>query len=263
MSNKHKSHKKHNSHKEHKSHKKSSDKILKKKVKVHIVKKCNQNELDSSIFESGSVVGRELNYKFDNKKVNPNINSYPLANLGYNFPNPTYSTQVIRRPDDNKYFNNYKYNYNVQVNKPSLTYGNYITQLSQKNMSEQERKYYEKLNQKYFYYNGTYEVVDNKPIVLALQSNLTYPLYSSGPIVGETNGQFGYTQQSYTTMPVPMVNSNDLIGLNSGNIQTYANSPAYYGIQSKTLPGQNQIPNLTKNTYSGNNIPNNNNQFFY
>ena len=246
----------------HKSHKKLSDKII-KKVKVHILKKCDKNELDTSIFESNSNIYPELNYNFKHKKNNLSINSLPLANLGYNFPNPLYSTQIIRRPDDNKYFHNYIYDYNVQVNKPILTYENYVTQLAQKNMSNQERKYYEKLNQKYFYYNGTYEIVDNKPIVLALQSNLTYPLYDSGPIVGETNGQIGQNgTQSYKHLPVPMVNSNDLIGTNNGNIQTYANSPAYYGVQSKTLPGQQLIPNLTKNTYNGNNIPNNNNQFF-
>jgi hypothetical protein len=261
MSNKHKKNLKHKSHKK-STHKKSSHKILKEKVKVHIGKNCDLNELDTSIFESNTNSHHELNYKFEHNKINPTTNSYPLANLGYNFPNPSYSAQVIRRPDDNKYFHNYRYNYNVQVNKPTLTYDNYVAHLAQKNMSNQERKYYEQINQKYYYYNGTWEVVDNKPVVLALQTNLNYPTYTSGPIVGEANGQIGYNQQVQRTPPVPMVGSNDLIGA-GGNIQNYTNSPAYYGVQSKTLPYQNAIPNLTKNTFNGNNIPNVNNQFYY
>lgn len=244
MSNKHKKNLKH------KTHKKTSHINLKEKVKVHIGKKCDLNEFDTSIFESNSYNHRELNYKFEHKKINPPTNSYPYANLGYNFPNPSYSAQVIRRPDDNKFFHNYIYNYNVQINKPTLTYNNYVAHLAQKNMSNKERKYYEKINQQYFYYNGTAEVVDNKPVVLSLQTNLNYPTYANGPTVGEMNGQIGYNQQVQRIPSKPMINSNDLIGLNNGNVQIYTNSPAYYGVQSKSLPFQNSIPNI-------------NNQFFH
>ena len=244
MSNKHKKNLKH------KSHKKLSHKIIKEKVKikVHIGKKCDLNELNTSIFESSTNSHHELNYKFEHGKINPTANGYPSANLGYNFPNPPYSTQVIRRPDDNKYFHNYRYDYNVQVNKPTLTYDNYVAHLAQKNMSNKERKYYEQINQKYYYYNGTWDAVDNKPVVLAVQTNLNYPTYTSGPIIGEANGQIGYNQQVQRSPLVPMVNSNDLIGA-GGNIQVYTNSSAYYGIQSKSLPFQNSVSNINNKIY--------------
>lgn len=206
-----------------KFHKKLSNKNLKKKVMSSINKKIDIDELETSFYTSETKTETETDsnnkshFKVNHKKHYPVNNSYPLSNLGYNMPNPAYSAQVIRRPDDNKYFHNYTYDYNVQVNKPVLTYSNYVTRLEEKNINNKERIYHEKLNQKYFYYNGTYELLDNKPSVLALQSNINYP--------------------------ISMINSNNLTP-NLNNIQSYTNSSAYYGVQAKTLPGQNLIANM-------------------
>jgi hypothetical protein len=176
-----------------------------------------------------------------NKNVNLNnvINSYPYENLGYNFPIPSYSVQIKRKPDDTKYFRNYKYDYNVQVNKPLMTYDYFMAQQALKNMSQQEYRYYNQMNQQYYAYNGNYAVANNKPIKLALQAGLDFPQYSGGPQTGEINGQMGYTPQP--TQSPSNVNPNVISGFNNGNVQIYGNSPAYTGIQAKTLPGQNLI----------------------
>ena len=42
------------------------------------------------------------------------------------YANSAYSVQKIKRPDDTPYYNNYTYNYNVDVKKPQLTYDNYM-----------------------------------------------------------------------------------------------------------------------------------------
>jgi len=252
MPTKHKSHKKDLKHKSHKK--------LKQKAIAKIYEKIDSNELDTSLYTSSTNTNtntklntntntntntnNDSHFNFELKKNYPVNNSYPFANLGYNLPKPTYSAQVIRRPDDNKYFHNYRYNYNVQVNKPTLTYDNYVTRLAQKNMSNKERAYYEKLNQKYYYYNGNYELANNNPPVLQLQANIEYPMYSGGPMVGETNGQIGYTPQPTQSAQSTQVPNPNGFGLNSGNVQIYGNSPAYTGVQAKTLPGQDLIANI-------------------
>lgn len=209
--------------------------VVKKK---HHKKNSTKNSQDlSNIFVNES----NVNQSIYNQNVNLNnvINSYPYQNLGYNFPIPSYSVQIKRKPDDTKYFRNYTYDYNVQVNKPVMTYDNFIAQETLKNMSEQEYRYYNQMNQQYYIYNGNYEVANNKPVKLALQSGLNVPQYSGGPVVGETNGQIGYTPQP--TQYPPSVNPNVISGFNNGNVQMYGNSPAYTGVQAKTLPGQNII----------------------
>jgi hypothetical protein len=250
MSNKHKktSYKK---NKEHKKDKKNKEHKRKEHKNILPRTKSEFNVDGTSLYTSDTNTESKSNINFEQQQINPVCNSYPLGNLGYNLPNPHYSVQTIRRPDDNKYFHNYRYSYSVQVKKPTLTYDNYIANLSLKNMSEQECRYYAKLNQKYYYYNGHYDIEGNKPNVVALQANLNYPMYMGGPSVGEINGQAGYTPQP--TKSAPMVNSNDTYGLNTTGIQIYGNSPAYYGVQSKTLPS------LNMNTYNANNITNNTN----
>ena len=253
---KHNKHKERKERKEHKEYKEYNER--KNEMEVLPCAKCEFNVDETSLYTSEINPQPILNVNYEQKRM-PVNNSYPMGNLGYNFPNPNYSAQVIRRPDDNKYFHNYRYNYNVQVNKPVMTYDNYITHLALKNMTPQEQRYYAKLNQKYYYYNGHYDIEGGKQNVVALQANLNYPTYMGGPAVGEINGQAGYTPQP--TKSAPSVNPYDSIGLNTTGIQIYGNSPAYYGVQSKTLPGQNLVSNLNMNTYNANNIPNNNNAY--
>ena len=205
----------------------------------------------TNIYESESDTSTHLNYKNIGKKINPSNNSYPFGNLGLGYTNPAYSAQVVKRPDDNKYLNNYKYTYNVQVNKPVLTYNNFATQTKLNNMTPQEHRYYQQFQQQTYYYNGNYEVANSKPTVLAIQASLDHPMYSGGPVVGETNGQIAYTPQP--TQSPQSVNPNSLIGTNSGNVQVYGNSPAYTGVQAKTLPGQNLIANYNAQQTKANN----------
>lgn len=251
MSNKHKKDKNQKKHKKHDEFKGfKGHKQLKEIIGTVPCTKCELNE--TSLYTSEKNTHPIFNNKYEQQRENPVYNSYPVGNLGYNFPNPNYSVQKIRRPDDNKYFHNYRYNYNVQVNKPVLTYDNYITHLALKNMTPQEQCYYTKLNEKYYYYNGHYDVEGDKQNVVALQANLNYPMYMGGPAVGEINGQAGYTLQP--TKSAPTVNSNDTFGMNTNGIQIYGNSPAYYGVQSKTLPEQNLMytnPNNTPNPQTG------------
>ena len=251
MSNKHKKDKTQKKHKDNKGFKGfKGQKGLTEILNRPACTKCELNE--TSLYTSDTNTQTTFNEKNERQRVNPIVNSYPLGNLGYNFPNPNYSVQKIRRPDDNIYFYNYRYNYNVQVNKPVLTYDNYITHMAQKNMTAQEQRYYAKLNEKYYYYNGNYDIEGDKQNVVAVQANLNYPMFMGGPAVGEINGQSGYTPQP--THSAPMVNSNDIFGLNTSGIQVYGNSPAYYGVQSKTLPGQNSTirnPNNTPNPQTG------------
>jgi hypothetical protein len=207
------------------------------KKKHHKKSSKHSSENLSTIFVDEPNVSQNIY----NKNVNLNnvINSYPYQNLGYNFPIPSYSVQIKRKPDETKYFRNYRYDYNVQVNKPVMTYDNFIAQETLKNMSQQEYRYYNQMNQQYYIYNGNYAVANNKPIKLALQAGLDFPQYSGGPQTGEINGQMGYTPQP--TQSPPSVNPNVISGFNNGNVQIYGNSPAYTGVQAKTLPGQNLI----------------------
>jgi hypothetical protein len=243
-----------------------------KKIKqsnIKITEKKTKNIKESDIYESDSDSDSNTHLKNKNigKKFIPVTNSYPFANLGYGYPNPAYSIQVNKKPDDNKYFHNYKYTYNVQVNKPVLTYNNFITQRKLNNITPQEHKYYQQFQQQSYNFNGHYEVANHKPTVLALQANLGFPMYSGGPAVGETNGQIGYTPQP--TQSTQSINPNSLIGLNSGNVQVYKNSPAYTGVQAKTLPGQNLIANMNAEQTKANNANINNpayfnyNQYYY
>jgi hypothetical protein len=202
------------------------------KQKKHTHKKNKDKNIN--YFSSDSTINNVLNYKNVEHNNNQIINSYPFQNLGYNFPNPSYSVQIKRRPDD-KYFKNYKYDYNVQVNKPVLTYDNFITQEALKNMTPAEYRYYNQFQEKYYIYNGNYEVANQKPLVLAIQSNLNYPVYS-GPNAVEFNANM---YQNNT--PSQNSNQNVISGFNTGNVQIYGNSPAYTGVQAKTLPGQNLI----------------------
>ena len=206
--------------------------------KKHHKKSSKHNLQDlSNIF----VNDPNVNQNIYNKNVNLNnvINSYPYQNLGYNFPIPSYSVQIKKKPDETEDFRNYRYDYNVQVNKPVMTYNNFIAQETSKNMSQQEYRYYNQMNQQYYIYSGNYAVANNKPIKLALQAGLDFPQYSGGPQIGETNGQMGYIPQP--TQSPPSVNPNVISGFNNGNVQMYGNSPAYTGVQAKTLPGQNLI----------------------
>jgi hypothetical protein len=134
-----------------------------------------------------------------------------IALLPLNIPNPPYSAQVIRRPDDNKYFQNYTYSYNVQVDKPTLTYDDYMTQQFQKNMTNQEWKYYNKLNQKYFYYGNNYSLINNQPSQFTVQSRLHYPMMTTNSVI----------------------HSNNTFGPNNSGVQNYTNSPEYTGILAK------------------------------
>jgi hypothetical protein len=265
---KHGKHCKHEKHDKNMTHASLPNFIKEKKQLKDIIgeRPCNKCVFDETSLYS-SDTNMDLNKNIDGQlnisnldvnHQNKNIavcNSYPLGNLGYNFPNPSYSVQVIRRPDDNKYFHNYKYNYNAQVNKPVMTYDNYITQRALKNMTPAECRYYAKMNEKYYYFNGNYDVPGDKQNIVELQAMLNYPMYMGGPAVGEINGQMGYNQQSGNSYPSkPIVNSNDVTGLNSNGIQIYANSPEYYGVQAKTLPGQNlsyRNPNNTPNPRTG------------
>jgi len=186
------------------------------------------------------------------EQTNPVCNSYPVGNSGYYLPNPVYSVQKIKNPDDNKYFHNYKYNYNVQVNKPVLTYDNYITQKAIKNMTNKEYCYYAKLNEKYYYYNGEYNINNDKQNVLTIQTNLNYPMYMGGPTIGEINSQIGYTPQP--TKSAPTIDPNSILNLDTNGVQIYSNSPEYYGVQPKTFPGSNitsRNPNNTPNPITG------------
>jgi hypothetical protein len=256
----HKHHKK--SHKKHKSHTMQPptiSSIFDKTVHaIHNIEKAQHvhNIKEESLFLSSSDSTTQMSqYPLFNNTQNKNVpvcNSYPLSNMGYNFPNPLYSSQIIRRPDDNQYFRDYKYTYNVQVNKPVLTYENYVTQNALKNMTPEECRYYAKMNEKYYYFNGGYDVPGDKQNIVALQAGLNYPMYSGGPATGEINGQAGYMPQP--TRSAPVVNPNDPIILNTNGVQVYANSPDYYGVQAKTLPGQNlyyRNPNNTPNPTTG------------
>jgi hypothetical protein len=255
MSNKHKD-KHQKKHKKHKEYKKNTGfagfvghKQLKELIENPQCEKCEWNE--SSLYTSDTNTNHMPSDKHDNPVVKPVFNSYPVGMFGYDLPNASYSVQKIRRPDDNKYFHNYRYNYNVQVNKPILTYDNFIAQRTAKNMTAQEQRYYAKMNEKYYYYNGNYEIDGDKQNVVALQANLNYPMYMGGPAVGEINGQAGYTPQP--TKSAPNVNPYDTY-INTNGIQVYGNSPAYYGVQSKTLPGENLMytnPNNTPNPKTG------------
>lgn len=236
------------------------------KHKKNMVKKQNKNKKSSkhTFQDTSSIFIDEpnINKNIYHKDVNLNnvINSYPYQNLGYNFPIPAYSVQIKKKQDETKYFRNYHYDYNVQVNKPVMTYDNFITQQSSKNMSQLEHRYYNQMNQQYYMFNGNYEVANNKPIKLALQAGLKFPVYSGGPAVGETNGQIGYNPQP--TQSPSNINPNVITGFNNGNIQLYGNSPAYTGVQAKTLPGQNLIAEQNYNQTKANNANINNPAYF-
>jgi hypothetical protein len=224
----------------------------------------NKYQETQNIYTSDTSSSMITNYFNKNEQQKPVCNSYPLSNIGYNFPNPEYSVQVIKRPDDNTYFNNYRYYYNVQVNKPTLTYDNFITQQKMKNMTEQEYRYYQQMNNNYFYFNGNYEVANDKPNKVLLQANLNYPMFSGGPATGEMNGQIGYTPQPTKSPNTTMVNSND-IRLNTTGVQVYGNSPAYYGVQANTVMNQTMITNNNNNnkSYGQNPAYNNYGQYYY
>lgn len=236
-----------------KKHQNDSHKLPKFKLVINKSKKNNDQ-----LFEETN------NLNFDNngniKRIIQLNNSYPYGSNGYNLQNPQYSVQNNKKTDNNKYFKNYKYDYNVQVNKPSLTYDNFIYQTELKNMTPQEYRYYQKMQEKYFIYNGNYEVANQKPTILAIQANLNYPMYSGGPTVGETNGQIGYTPQA--TQSPQNINPGNLIGSNNGNVQVYGNSPAYTGVQPKTLPGQNLIAEMNYTQTKANNANINNPAYF-
>lgn len=229
------------------------------KHKNHKTNTHSKTHTDSDMFTIDTDMVHVLNTVTNHINSNPIVNSYPYGNLGYTTQNPSYSAQVIRRPDDNKYFHNYKYNYNVQVNKPEMTYDNFIARQQLHNMTPEEYRYYQQFEQKYFYYNGNYEVSNQKPTVLAIQANLDCPMYTGGPAIGETNGQIGYAQSAQFAQSI---NPNSLIGLASGNVQIYGNSPAYTGIQAKTLPGSALIANINYNQTKANNADINNPAYF-
>lgn len=233
------------------------------KHKLKKSKKSNKKNSTSksSLFTGTSVstsdntsVSNILNYKVEKKLSVPINNSYPFGSLGYNFPTPNYSVQKIVRPDDNKYFHNYKYNYNVQSNKPVMTYDQYMYKLRQKEMTPQEYRYYQQFEKKYFYYNGNYELQDNKPVVLAIQTSLNYPTFSGGSAL-ETNNQPLNAQSAYSGqsgVPNSLYAQTNYVAGIGGSVQIYGNSPAYTGVQAKTLPGQN----LTLNASNPNNQAN-------
>lgn len=242
-----------NKHK--KSHKKSKKT---QNVKQPKLLEKNPIKLDvSNVFESDSEPINHLNYKNINKKNIPIINSYPVGILG-----PLYSIQTNKRPDINKYFQNDKYTYNVQMSKPVLTYGNYVTQKTLSNMTPQEHKYYQQFQQHTYNFNGTYDVVNKKPAVLAIQSNLHYPMFSGGPNINETNGQIGYTPQPTQSTPSQLNVSPGTLGPNGGTVQIYGNSPAYTGVQANTLPGENIIENMNAQQTKANNANINNPAYF-
>lgn len=196
------------------------------------------------------------NFNKITKNTLPVNNSYPFGNLAYG-----YSVQSNKRPDDNKYFHYYKYTYNVQTNQPVMTYDNFITQNKLSNMTNQQYKYYQQFQPQYFYFNGSYDVANKKPTVLAIQANVKYPMFSGGSIVGETNSQIGYTPQP--TQSPHNVNPNTVISsLNDGNIQVYGNSPAYTGVMAGELPGQNIIANRNAQQTKVNNANINNPAYF-
>jgi hypothetical protein len=231
------------------------------KHKVKKVKSSKKNK-STSLFTKTSdntSVSNVLNYKVEKKLslASPVNNSYPFGSLGYNFPTPNYSVQKLVRPDDNKYFHNYKYNYNVQSNKPVMTYDQYMYKQAQKAMTPQEYRYYQQFNQKYFYYNGNYELQDHKPVILAVQASLNYPTFSGGSAL-ENNSQVINAQTAQISQPIPNSLSgqtNYVAGI-GGSVQIYGNSPAYTGVQAKTLPGQNIMINNANNANNVNNMNN-------
>lgn len=203
----------------------------------------------SNIFEDSSNSSNHLNYKNISKKNVPVNNTYPVDILGH----------MNKHPEMNKYFQNNKYTYSVQMNKPVLTYNNFLTQKALNNMTYQEYQYYQQFQQQTYNFNGTFDVVNKKPSVIAIQSSLNYPMFSGGPSVGQTNGQIGYTPQP-TSSPMN-VNPNTLT-VNGGIIQNYGNSPAYTGVLPKTLPGQNEIANMNAQQTKANNANINNPAYF-
>ena len=222
----------------------------KQKNKNYKGKKNNK----SDIYETSSTSTHHLNYKNTAEKFNLNINSYPYGKTG--LLNPLYSVHNNTKIENAKYFNEHKYTYNVQTNKPVLTYENYMTQQQINKMTPQEYKYYQQFNKKYYVYNGNFDVVNDKPIILALQANLTHPIYSGGPNVNETNGQI-----SHTVSPTSL-NVNSFTGGNNASVQLYLNSSAYTGVQAKTLPGENMIANMNAEQTKANNANINNPAYF-
>jgi hypothetical protein len=202
-------------------------------------KKSTKNNSNNSSSSSSSSMDNELYYKNANRNKNKVLNdSYPYQFFGNNTQMPSYSVQIKKKLDDGKYFKNYKYDYNVQVNKPIMTYDNFKTQQELKNMTREEYCYYNKFQEKYYLFNGNFDVVNKKPNALAVQASLKYPM-PLGPVkiadssivsnvVNEPNNQVS-------------VNPNLIYGFNNDNVMLYTNSPVYTGVQAKSLPGQNLI----------------------
>jgi hypothetical protein len=235
----------------------SKHKKTKKINQLKLKEKTSAEVKISNIYESDSETMTHLKYNIIRKKNIPVNNSYPVGILGQVYP-----AQMNIHPDVNKYFQNNNYTYSVQMNKPVLTYDNFITQNTLKNMTSQEHKYYQQFQQQTYNFNGNYDVVNKKPTVLAIQAKLQYPSFYTGPVVGEINGQTGYTPQpTQSSQPIINVNPNTF-GPNGGTVQIYGNSPAYTGIQAKTSPGQNAIANINTQQTKANNANINNPAYF-
>lgn len=198
-------------------------------------KQTTKNKSDLFVSSSSSSsMDNQLYYKHTNNNKSKVLNdSYPYQLFGNNTQMPPYSVQIKKKLDDNKYFKNYTYDYNVQVNKPIMTYDNYKMHQKLKNMTKEEYCYYNKFQEKYFMYNGNFDVANKKPSALAIQASLKYPTFSGSSMA--------YNVANETNTPQISVNPNLVNGFNNGNVMIYGNSPAYTGVQAKTLPGQNLI----------------------
>ena len=226
---KHKKHKKHNKHS--KSSKSSSiiDETLNTSTSKH--HKSKNNRLQSETSKTDNYTSTQY---YDNKSETESESEIETHFYPYSI-----QTNI-------KYQYIPKYQYSVQTEQPKMTYDNYVIQTALNNMSPQEYKYYQKLQKTNYNYNGNYQLLNNKPTKMTIQSKLKTSFYPRGST--EVNG----------TLDIYNLDNNN----NNGSIQVYTNTPAYIGIQPKTSREQTAIANMNAQQTKANNANINNPAYF-